>query len=129
MEENNDNDDNCTVLSSITQPVFSIIHLTNFLGAYEDYTARPPPLFKEKLLDEDWMTQGLLKEIQKCLPQRGDISEGGHNTRDPKALASAAQRVFPVGLIFASHKQLDQTARMCGSHWAVQLKHSGTVIG
>ena len=42
------------------------------------------------------MTQGFLAEIQKCLPQRGDISEGGHNTRDPKAFASAAHRLYSV---------------------------------
>ena len=75
------------------------------------------------------MKQGLLKEIQKCLPQRGDISKGGHNTIDPKAFTSAAQRLFPVGRIFASHKQLDWTAIMFGSHWYFQLRHSGTVIG
>ena len=75
------------------------------------------------------MKQGLLKEIQKCLPQRGDISEGGHNTSDPKAFTSTAQRIFPVGRIFAGHKQLDWKAIMFGSHWAFQLMHSGTVIG
>ena len=34
-----------------TQPVFSIIHPPPFLTAYEDYVARPPPMFKEKLED------------------------------------------------------------------------------
>ena len=54
--------------------------------------------------DEDWTTKGLLKEIETCLPQRGEISEGGHNNRDPKAFASAAQRLFSLSRIFASHK-------------------------
>ena len=75
------------------------------------------------------MTQGLLEEIQNCLPQCGDISEGGHNTRYPKAFVSAAQRLFTVGHIFASHKQLNQAAQMFVCHWAVHIMHSGTVIG
>ena len=55
MEDNDDNDDNYTELSSITQPIFSVIHIPLFLAAYEYYVARPPPLFKEKLQDDDWM--------------------------------------------------------------------------
>ena len=129
MEDNYDDVDNYTEFSSITKPVFSVIHIPPFIAAYEEYVAIPTPLFKETLQDEDWTTQVLLEEIQMFLPQRGDISKGGNNTRDPKAFAFTAQRLFPVGRIFSSHKQLDRTDRMFGSHWAVQLTHSGTIIG
>ena len=53
MEDSDDDDENSTEFYSITQPVFSIIHLSPFLAAYKDYIARPPALFKENLEEED----------------------------------------------------------------------------
>ena len=63
MEDNDDDEENSTEVYSITQPVFSIIHIYPFLAAYEDYAAIPQLLFKENMKNEDWMTQGLLDEI------------------------------------------------------------------
>ena len=46
MEDNDDDNGNYTEYSSITQPVFSMIHIPPFLAAYKYYVARTPPLFK-----------------------------------------------------------------------------------
>jgi hypothetical protein len=72
-----------------------------------------------------WVTVGLELELKECLPTRVDVSLDGDNRRDSQSLPVAASRMFPVGQIFASSKQLEQVCRRFADAWAFQITHSG----
>ena len=105
------------------------IYIPNFRKLYNDTNKYPCDRYKEIMKDLDWITPQLNNEILDCLPAEGDISLCGSNSRNHDAFAIAAKKLFPIGRIFASPKQLDQVADKFCSKWAVKKIHPGRYIG
>jgi hypothetical protein len=63
-----------------------------------------------QLLQKDWLTTGLLEEIEALFPSSLEIKANDDNKRDPIAFQHKIAKLFPPGRIFASFKQLDQAA-------------------
>jgi len=76
----------------------------------------------------DWLTEGLLHEIEECSPVATDIDGLQDNSRSGEVFAKACNRLFPQGRMFASHKQLDQVVRKFAEAWAFKTTHSGWVL-
>ena len=72
---------------------------------------------KDVLSKVDWLTTGLRNEITSCFPQKVDIDKKRSNARDPIAFAEKAQKLFPIGRVFLSYKQLDQVAELFCNAW------------
>ncbi len=73
-----------------------------------------------QLLQKDWLTTGLVEEIEALFPSSSKIKANDDNKRDPTAFQHKIAKLFPPGRIFASFKQLDQAADMFLGAWAVK---------
>lgn len=83
---------------------------------------------KRKLLLQNWLNSSLVKEITSYFPQQCDINRNDGNRRDPEAFRDNVSKMFPVGRLFASSKQLDQAAEMLLSNWGVKKVHNAKSI-
>ena len=57
-----------------------------------------------------------------------EISCTGHNNRDTVECANAAEKLFPVGRIFASHQQIDQILVRFSDRWGFRKTHPGCYL-
>lgn len=83
---------------------------------------------KNKLLSENWLGSSLLDEITSYFPKQSDINYEDENKCDPVAFQHNVGKMFPVGRIFASSKQLDQVAEMLLSNWGIKKVHNAKSI-
>ena len=103
------------------------IYIPNFL---EEYILSEQSFEQQKkeLLQKDWLTTGLIGEIESLFPSRSEIKNDNDNKRDPRAFQHKIAQLFPSGRIFASFKQLDQAADMFLGAWAVKkTTHSKSI--
>jgi hypothetical protein len=103
------------------------IYIPKFL---EEYSLSEKSLDQQKkeLLQKDWLTSGLIGEIEALFPCRSEIKSDNDNKRDPRAFQHKIAQLFPSGRIFASFKQLDQAADMFLGTWAVKkTPHSKSI--
>jgi hypothetical protein len=104
------------------------IYIPNFL---EEYSLSEQSLEQQKikLLRKDWLTSGLIGEIESLFPSHSKIKNANDNKQDPVAFQHMIAQLFPSGCIFASFKQLDQAADMfLGASWAVKkTTHSKSI--
>ena len=73
----------------------------------------------KELQDKNWMTPGLVTEVQNLFPNKDEIDSSNNNKRDPFAFQVKAAQLFPIGHIFASPHQLEQASTMFLNAWAV----------
>jgi hypothetical protein len=104
-----------------TPGAFETLYVPDFVDDHDPDN----PQSKKELEEGNWVTFGLELELKECLPTRVDVSLDGDNRRDSQSLQVAASRMFPVGRIFASSKQLEQVCRRFADAWAFQITHSG----
>jgi hypothetical protein len=123
LEETSEDEEPTTV------PTFSThtIYIPDFLALYI-ISPLSWALQNKELLKEDWLTPGLLSEIEALAPSPTEIEADQDNRRDPSAFQNKIAKLFPVGRIFASFKQLDQAADMFLSSWAIKKTHHGKCI-
>jgi hypothetical protein len=115
-----------------TVPTFGLmsthtIYIPDFLALYI-VSPLSWDLQNKELLKEDWLTPGLLLEIEALAPAPSEIQADQDNRRDPTAFQNKIAKLFPVGRIFASFKQLDQAADIFLSSWAIKKTHHGKCI-
>ena len=79
---------------------------------------------EEELSGENWLTQGLIDEIEKYHPFGKDIDQRT-NARDKTVLASQAANMFPEGRMFASCEQLKQALLFFGDAWGFNSSFTG----
>jgi hypothetical protein len=81
-----------------------------------------------QLLQKDWLTTGVVEEIEALFPSSSKIKADNDNKRDPIEFQHKISKLFPPGRIFASFKQLDQAADMFLGAWAVKkTTHSKSI--
>jgi hypothetical protein len=102
----------------VTMPSFTI-YIPDFLPEY-GLSEKSVEDQKNKLIRKDWLTFGLIQEIESWLTTRSDINVDEDNKRDPAAFQQKIAQLFPPGRIFSSFKQLDQAADMFLGAWAVK---------
>lgn len=73
----------------------------------------------ESLKDCNWVTDGLSAEIQALFPTKNEIDANNNNQRDLDAFKLKAAKIFPVGRVFASYRQLEQVSSLFLNAWAV----------
>ena len=78
-------------------------------------------------LKKDWLTDGLCREIIDLRPKPVDINPKT-GKRNEKSFEEACSVMFPVGRVFASSLQLQQTARKFLDQWAVSSTSTGKQI-
>jgi hypothetical protein len=123
VEDSADQDDEEEVTPA---PLFAI-YVPEFLPTYCLSTLSFVEQNKE-LLVQDWLTPGLIAEIDALSPCTFEIDNTQDNKRDATAFQSKIAKIFPVGRVFASFKQLDQAADMFLSAWAVKKTHHSKSI-
>ena len=89
----------------VTMPSFTI-YIPDFVPEY-GLSEQSVEEQKNELIRKDWLTSGLIQEIESLLPTRSDINVDEDNKRDPAAFERNIAQLFPPGRIFASSKQLD----------------------
>jgi hypothetical protein len=82
------------------------IYISEFLEEYS-LSGRSLEQQKKELLQKDWLTSGLLGEIEALFPSHSEIKNDHDNKQDPRAFQHKIAQLFPSGRIFASFKQLD----------------------
>jgi hypothetical protein len=120
MDDDDDSDPVDAPLPA-TPAAFDSLCVPDFVDAHDPDN----PQSKKELEEGNWVTVGLELELKECLPTRVDVSLDGDNRCDSQSLLVAASRMFPVGRIFASSKQLEQVCRRFADAWAFQITHSG----
>jgi hypothetical protein len=84
-------------------------------------------VINKRLLGKNWLTTGLVEEISSLFPKAADISSSS-GERNKEMFVDNCTQLFEKGRIFASFKQLDQTADMFLEAWAVSKSHNGKRI-
>lgn len=109
--------------------VLYTIYIPTFLDGFLQ-SERPLSELNVELLRQNWLTPDLVREIEDCFPNKQQISNTpeGDNIRDPQAFKVKAAKLFPVGRIFASYKQVDQVSQMFLDAWAVNKVHSAKMV-
>jgi hypothetical protein len=79
---------------------------------------------KEEYLQLDWLTPGLVDEIEQQFPVSIEIDATNRNQRDYDAYLTKIAVLFPIGRRFASFKQLTQACEMFLEAWAIVKVHS-----
>jgi hypothetical protein len=81
-----------------------------------------------QLLQKDWLTPGLIHEIETFFPTPSEINSDDDNRRDSVAFQRKISLRFPCGRMFASFKQIDQAADMFLGAWAIKkTMHSKSI--
>jgi hypothetical protein len=80
-----------------------------------------------QLLAKDWITPGLSTEINSCFPKAAQIDKAA-GSRDLEAFKTNCSQLFHVGRIFASHKQVEQTAKLFLDAWAISSSCIGKKV-
>jgi hypothetical protein len=80
-----------------------------------------------RLQEKNWLTTGIIAEISSLFPTAVDVNPST-GERDEAKFVENCQPLFPLGRIFASHKQLDQVAKMFLEAWAISKAHNGKKI-
>jgi hypothetical protein len=81
-----------------------------------------------QLLQKDWLTPGLIHEIETLFPNPSEINSDDDNRRDSVAFQRKISLLFPCGRMFASFKQIDQAADMFLGAWAIKkTMHSKSI--
>ena len=106
-----------------------VVYIPDFVEEYFDVTKYSPFETKKVLAAKQWVTDGLMKEVDDCFPSSASINHYNDNERDCDLFAKKDALLFPVGRIFASFKQLDQAAELFCNAWAVKKTHPGKYIG
>ena len=103
------------------------IYVPNFL---QEYHLSEQSLEQQKidLLQKDWLTYGLIHEIELLFPTQSEIKINDDNKCDTNAFQHKISQLFAPGRIFASFKQLDQAADMFLGAWAVKKTHNSKSI-
>jgi hypothetical protein len=73
-----------------------------------------------ELLQKDWLTPGLIHEIETLFPIPSEINSDDDNKRDSIALQRKIALLFPCGRLFASFKQIRQAVDMFLGTWAIK---------
>ena len=105
------------------------VYIPSFVEELHNVERYPPGETKKILARKEWITGGLMNEIQMLFPNNKTIDKRNGNERDRDAFALNAAKLFPVGRIFASNKQLEQAAELFCNAWAVKKTHPGKYIG
>jgi hypothetical protein len=63
-----------------------------------------------ELLQKDWLTPGLIHEIETLFPNPSEINSENDNKCDSIAFQCKIALLFPCRRLFASFKQIDQAA-------------------
>ena len=71
------------------------------------------------LLQKDWLTPGLIHEIEALFPNASEINSDDDNKRDSLTFQRKIALLFPCVRLFASFKQIDQAADMFLDAWAI----------
>ena len=84
---------------------------------------------KEDWSQRNWLTPGLLKELEESYPAPHHIDKNNANKRDKEAFEECMSKVFYEGRKFASPKQLHQAVCNVGKRWAFEAVVYGKHIG
>ena len=79
------------------------------------------------LLNKDWMTVTLKDQIESLFPSASDINMT-NGIRDAITFQAACLKMFPLGRVFASSKQLHQAAKIFLDAWGVKCVNNGKKI-
>ena len=91
-------------------------------------SGKSPAKQNTELLQKDWLTPGLIHEIEALFPNASEINSDDDNKRDSLAFQSKIALLFPCGRLFASFKQIDQAADMFLGAWAIKkTMHSKSI--
>ena len=78
-------------------------------------------------MKENWLTEGLRKEIMLLAPKSKHIDKSD-GKRNKKAFEEACSSMFPIGRKFASSIQIQQAARYFLNQWAISSTSFGKQI-
>jgi hypothetical protein len=79
-------------------------------------------------LQKDWLTSGLVHEIETLSPNSSEINSDDGNRRDSIAFQRKIALLFPLKRMFVSFKQIDQAADMFLGTWAIKkTMHSKSI--
>ena len=103
------------------------LYIPDFVHEYRD-SAKTQDEQNSELLQKDWLTSGLIHEIETLFPNPSEINTDDDNKRDSLAFQRKIALLFPCGRMFASFKQIDQAADMFLGAWAIKkTMHSKSI--
>ena len=96
------------------------VYIPEFYEDSVNVSRNDPQLMKKVLSQKNWITEELHREIHLLFPTADEIKNNATNERCMLSFKEKAKKLFPVGRVFASNKQLDQVASMFCSAWAIK---------
>ena len=126
----------CSVLSPERQVNTTLVFINVSLHIYEFYyqmyySNESDDIKKIKLMNENWVTPSLEKEMRQYYPKSSDI------TRDPStndvymgnnSISRKFRKMFPKGRQFLNYIQLNQTIQIFFKHWNLLSKGNSKAI-
>jgi hypothetical protein len=79
------------------------------------------------LLLKNWLTHGLTSEMRCCFPT-ADQNDKSTGARDLEGFKTNCSQLPPQGPIFASHKQVEQAAKLFLDAWSISSSCIGMKI-
>jgi hypothetical protein len=79
-------------------------------------------MIREQIEVKNWLTHGLIDEIQEEFPTAGDL-EVRTGVRNKDVFSDRCRMSFPPGHVFTSNKQVEQAAYRFLEAWAVHGVH------
>ena len=70
-----------------------------------------------------------MKKFVPFFPKSSDICLSKNNQRNKESFTKAANKLFPIGRVFASNRQLDQVAEKLSQSWGLKKTHGSKKIG
>jgi hypothetical protein len=104
--------------AEVLDATFFTLYIPDFVQ--EEYSLSGKTLDEQntQLLQKDWLTPGLIHEIETLFPNPSEINSDDDNRRDPIAFQRKIALLFPCGRIFVSFKQINQAANTFLGAWA-----------
>lgn len=108
-------------------PSHGTVYMPSFVDEFKQ-SSLPLLDVNKAMLAENWLCRDLVDEITSLFPSSSHIDHCAENKRDKEACSSNVGKMFFVGRIFASSKQLDQAAEMLLSKWGIKKVHNAKSI-
>ena len=111
-------EDVIVVTPAYVAPLYTL-YIPDFVEAYK-LSSTSLAKQKTELSPKDWLTPGLIEEIEVAFPTCTEINPAEDIEHDSTVFQQKIAKLFPSGRMFASFKQLDQAAAMLLGAWAVK---------
>ena len=103
---------------------YSPVEYLDLISKYNSSTSKDMQL-KKVLLEKDWLTPTLIREVNAAFPSEIDISNDGTRVRCLENFKNKTSKLFYVNRNFMCSRQVQQIAEKVFTAWGMQCSCNG----